>query len=414
MEASNQDNSQPANVLVAGGGVAGLEAVLALRDLAGDAVSIALLAPDDDFVYRPLSVGEPFALGDVQRLPLKRFASDTGVELVADGLAAVDPAARSVRLTSGGERSYDALLVATGAPREPAFDRVITFRGQEDIESMHGLVQDLEGGYARCVAFVVPHGVVWSLPLYELALMSARRAREMGIGDARFVFVTPEERPLAIFGATASGELERMLTERGIELHTSSRAEVPRGGHVEIHPGGEAIDCDRIVALPQVRGPRIEGLPHDGDGFVPIDGHGRVSGADGVFAAGDGANFPVKQGGMACQQADAAAAQIAADAGASVDPAPFRPVLRGQLLTGGTPQFMRADISGAGGDDSQSADHTLWWPPAKIAGRYLAPYLHGAARGGERPEDSELLTEATGGGHEVELSGVDAPGSVGS
>ena len=53
-----------------------------------------------------------------------------------------------------------------------------TFRGQEDVEALHGLVQDIEEGYVRSVAFVVPAGVSWSLPLYELALMTARRAWE--------------------------------------------------------------------------------------------------------------------------------------------------------------------------------------------------------------------------------------------
>ena len=53
-----------------------------------------------------------------------------------------------------------------------------------------------------------------------------------------------------------------------------------------------------------------------------------------VFAAGDIANFPIKQGGLAAQQADAAAEAIAAEAGAQVDPQPFKPVLRGILLTG--------------------------------------------------------------------------------
>jgi sulfide:quinone oxidoreductase len=86
-------------------------------------------------------------------------------------------------------------------------------------------------------------------------------------------------------------------------------------------------------------------------------------------------DFPIKQGGLAAQQADAAAELIAAQAGVPVDPNPFRPVLRGLLLTGGEPSYLRAEIAGGGGETSIADSEPLWWPPGKIAGRYLAPHL---------------------------------------
>ncbi len=113
-------------------------------------------------------------------------------------------------------------------------------------------------------------------------------------------------------------------------------------------------------------------MPDAGRGFVPTNQHGRVEGRENVFAAGDITTFPLKQGGIATQQADAAAASIAALAGAPVRPRPFRPVLRGLLLTGLSPRFMSASLL----DDSSEVDtEPLWWPPAKIVGRYLAPFL---------------------------------------
>ena len=94
---------------------------------------------------------------------------------------------------------------------------------------------------------------------------------------------------------------------------------------------------------------------------------------------------------MAAQQADAVAEAIAADAGAELDPQPFHPVLRGLLMTGGAPLYLRAEphrlqreasvaIEAAvrpasSRNASAAAGQPLWWPPAKIAGRYLAPYL---------------------------------------
>ena len=85
------------------------------------------------------------------------------------------------------------------------------------------------------------------------------------------------------------------------------------------------------------------------------------------------------------QQADAVAAAIAADLGAATPAPPFRPVLRGLLLTGGAPLYLRAELGGdqAVGDSralsgamrGEVSTRALWWPPGKVAGRYLAPYL---------------------------------------
>lgn len=158
-------------------------------------------------------------------------------------------------------------------------------------------------------------------------------------------------------------------------LHTSSYGAPDRAGWLDITPGDRRIRVDRIVTEPRLAGPRLRGLPCDHDGFIQTDAHGRLAGLDGVFAAGDATAFPVKQGGLAAQQADAVAEAIAASVGADIDPQPFRPVLRGLLLTGGPARYLRSDISGKAGDDSVISEEALWWPPDKISGRYLAPYL---------------------------------------
>ena len=72
-------SGMPTNVLIAGGGPAGMEAALALHRLAGDRVATTVLAPEAEFTYRPLSVLAPFAEGGALTYPLARFAADAGL-----------------------------------------------------------------------------------------------------------------------------------------------------------------------------------------------------------------------------------------------------------------------------------------------------------------------------------------------
>jgi len=368
------DTDTPFRVLVAGGGVAGLEALLALRDLAGERVALTLLAPEREFTYRPMAVAVPFGRGHMQRRDLADVARDTGAEFVRGELAEVDAAAREAVLADGRRIGYDALLVAVGAGSEPAYSRVRTWTPELDRDVFGGLLADLEEGYAKKVAFVIPPDVAWPLPAYELALMTAWDARDMGQDDVQVAVYTSEDEPLAIFGEQASAGLRTDLEEAGVTVHTGVVVEEDPAARARLTAGGAPLESQRIVALPRAIARGIGGLPADGRGFIPVDGHGRVDGVPGVWAAGDATAFPVKQGGLAAQQASAAAEAIAAEAGADISPAPFHPVLRGVLLTGRGRQWIRRDL---GGEDAEgeAQRHALWWPPTKVAGRYLAPYL---------------------------------------
>src|SRR3954469_11128496 len=221
---------RPTRIVIAGGGVGALEAAIALRALVGAEPPVTLVAPNDYFVYQPLSVAEPFALGPTPRLSLEDFANDLDVEWRQAAVDAVGET-HAVLLEGGGFVAYDKLIVAVGAPREAAYENATTFRGEHDVQSVHGLVQDIEMGIIRRIAFVVPDGVAWSLPIYELALMTADRAYETNV-DVELTLVTPEDRPLAVFGAQAAGEVEQRLKEVGIRLVTRTLAELPARGQL--------------------------------------------------------------------------------------------------------------------------------------------------------------------------------------
>ena len=309
--------SAPFEVLIAGGGVAALEGALALRDLAADRLTIKLISASPEFTYRPASVQEPFSFGGAERYPLEPIASDIGIELVEDTLESVDPDHAVVRTASGGEHRYDALLLALGARIRARYEHATTIDDRRLDEQLHGLVQDLEDGYVRRLAFVIPPRMAWPLPIYELALMSASRAYDMNV-EVSITVLTPEDAPLAAFGSGVGEGLSGLLAENRIEVITSAYCEIPRAGQIEITPGGRRVEADRVVALPELDGPSVPGLPSDEDGFIPIDAHCRVRGLEHEYAAGDATAFAVKLGGIAAQQADIAARAIAAAAGAAV------------------------------------------------------------------------------------------------
>ena len=156
-------------------------------------------------------------------------------------------------------------------------------------------------------------------------------------------------------------------------------------------PAGK-VPADRVVALPRLRGRPIEGVPHDADGFIEVDPLGQVHGLDDLYAAGDVTAGSIKQGGVATQQADTVAAAIAARFGAAVQPEPFRPVLRGTLLTGDGARYMRSEVAGGAGERSEVSAQILWWPdgqdswapPLPLSRPARAPDRAGKAAHGRR------------------------------
>lgn len=382
---------RPLNVVICGGGVAAVEAALAVRDLAGDRIDLTFVSPRREFVLVPLAVGAPFAAAHVPRWPLAGIAHELHARYIEAAVAHVDADAHRAHLSDDAILDYDVLLLATGARRVAPFEHVQTFRA-DDPGAVGGLLADLEEGWSRSVAFVVPPGVSWTLPAYELALLTAGQLYSMAMDKTQITLVTPEARPLALFGARASAAAGELLERAGVAFRGNAYVHsVLRGRGLRLDRGHEELQVERVLTLPRVEGLPIDGLPHDRDGFLPIDDHASVIGIKDVFAAGDGADFPVKQGGLATQQADAAAEGIAQQAGANVVAQPFRPVLRGWLLTGAEPLYFANPIAGGAGPGVVSTQ-PLWSPMTKVAGRYLAPWLWAHSQGrGEPISTSEAM-----------------------
>jgi len=367
---AHQPTREPRDVVIVGGGVGALEALLALTDLGERQFRITMVAPNDRFVLRALTVAEPFAAGHhADVASFADIAREHGASLVQGVVTEVNSETMTVQCTGGEELSYDTLILSPGARPRAAYQPALTF-GLRDPLALNGLLRDLEEGYVNTVAFVVPDGVVWSLPLYELALMTATQIRGMSRG-ADLHFATPEKGPLAVFGPEASAAVGRLFGELDITLHCGMPVTVAKGS-VRIGREGPVMAVDRIVSLPVLDGPRVAGVPANADGFIAVDEYCRVPGLPGVYAIGDATDLLIKQGGIACQQADVAARHIAHEAGGPLAPEPFQPVLRGRLLTGGADRFLRRDLQGAHGE---ADEQELWWPPSKVYGRYLGPWV---------------------------------------
>jgi sulfide:quinone oxidoreductase len=383
---TNQGSAtDPLRVVIAGGGVGALEVALALRALAPDRISTTLLTAETQFAYRPMSVLEPFSEGRARHYSVSTIADRAGAQIVADRLAAVRAPEHEIVTGSGATIGYDALVLAYGAIARDRFKHVRTIDDRRLDERLHGLIQDVADGYVSRIGFIAAAPMAWPLPLYELALKTARAAYDTS-AEVSVTIVTSEPSPVAVFGDTASAAVTELLARNHVEILFASGCEVPSPGHLVVSPGPLTLEVDSIIALPTLAARQIPGVP-DGSwlGLVPIDSRCRVVGLDDVWAVGDATDFPVKHGSIAAQQADAVAGQIAAHAGADVATGPFEPVLHGLLLGGERPLLLTARLAGERAITSEAvevpagaelADSGLMHPIAKIAARYLGPCLH--------------------------------------
>ena len=362
-------------VVIAGGGVAALEAALALHDLAGDRIELTMVAPNPEFRYRPLLVREPFTPAVTANYSVAQLAERAGARLLVESFRWLDPADRVLNTDHGHRLPYDAVLLAMGARTHPRFRNVLTLDEAQITAQLAGFVEAIDAGTVQRVAFVVPSLPIWSLPAYELALMTVNRAAAHG-KQVGVLLITPEDSPLAALGINASAEVAELLAAAGITTITSATCQIREPGRIDLYPLRTSIQVDQIIALPELYAPSLPGVPTSAErGFVTIDAHGAVHGLKRVYAAGDITDTPVKHLGLSAEQADVAAQAIAALAGAPVEPRPLRPALHVMLLGADRPLFIRSQMLGEHGVDLELSSDPLWQPTQTLHSEYLGPVL---------------------------------------
>lgn len=365
-----------ARVVIAGGGVASLEAALALRELAGERVAVEIYSPRREFVYRPYAVGKPFGAAALKTYDLAALATRIGAGFHPDSIAAVDAKARLATTYDGVSVSYDYLVFAAGATRQWPVPGATTFWGIADVTDVERVMERLRAGDVRRVAFTTPGVETWALPLYELALLAEAELAREGVEGTELTVVTPEDAPLQVFGRAASDGVRALVEERGIGLLTGTHPVRFHDGELQTVPAGGSLRFDEVISLPRLEGRAVRGVLHDPEGFIRTDQHCRVLKQERIYAAGDVTSFPVKQGGIAAQQADVAAESIAADLGVAIEPCVFDPILRGVLWTGHQPLYLQGWLGGGHGETSTLSQSPPWkGGDDKIVARRLTAFL---------------------------------------
>ena len=364
------------SVVICGGGIAGIEALLRLRRLAGDEFDIALISPTDELVYRPGTVTEPFDRAPARRYPTATIVRDTGARWEQDAMSWIDRGRRIVHTAQGREVFYDAALLAIGARELPPSPHVRVFTGRDGGAAFEAVVDDIAAGRVEHVAFVQKPGATWVLPLYELALLTAHHART----HSRHLEVSvtiPDAQPLAALGPEAGALMAALLADSGIALYSETEALILSPRRLQLTPTGQQLHPDVVITLPSLTGPNVRGIPgYAQDRFLHIDEYCRVRHSGGhIYAAGDATDNPVKHGGIGAQQADTAAAGIAHLASCGSAPEPLRPVIDATLLTPDGPRYLSAHLVGGRGWHTQLDQQPPWGTGEKLVARELAPYL---------------------------------------
>jgi sulfide:quinone oxidoreductase len=372
IDGKQRDGKQ--KVLIAGAGLGGIEAALALDDLAGDLVDVELCDTRSEFIFRPFVVGEPYGAVRSFRYELESLARRCGATFRHGTVATVDAERQRLILESGERLAYDYLVIATGSRMQWAVPGAVTFWGTNEGQ-VSEVFAALRGGRLRRLVLTMPPGYSWALPLYELALFAVTELEKASNGQTQVTVVTPEDMPLEVFGRRAAGQVDALLRERGVEVITAAHPMRFEQGRLRATPARE-IDADAVISMPRFEGRPPDGIPHDGEGFVGIDEHGGVIGLERVYAIGDVTTFPVKQGALATQQADTVAEAVAAAAGAAIEPKPFDPVLRGVLFTGHQPRYLYGRPTGKHGETSSFSERPEGpLREGKLTARYLSPLV---------------------------------------
>ena len=280
-------------VLIAGGGVAGLEAILALQAIAPGRFDVELVTPQRHVTSRSLCTGPPFLRATANRAKLAAITAEHGVRLTRDAIDLVEPALHEVLTQGGARRSYDVLVLALGTRPARSVEGAMAFRGLQDLVAVTAALDTVTS-----VAYIASSTSMWAAPLYEVAVQTA-------------AWATHRRKVLDVLVVTAErvGDLlSARLAEAGVSVEGEAVVDRFSGGHLEL-ADARRVEVGLAVALPNLAGPIVRGMPsRSRDGFTVVDETGQVAGVADIYAVGDMTGRRM----LAAEQAGAAVGAIAA------------------------------------------------------------------------------------------------------
>ena len=350
----------------------GLETLVALRSLVGHRVALTLVAPQDDFTVRALEVLEPFGLGhrrSATRSPRWRPTSTRPSSTTRS--RASSATTESCICSPAMSCVYDRLVLAVGAFPYPAYEHGVCFTRAHDAEAFDDVVADLRGRSGRAHRDRRAAGVhVDACPRTSWRSWSRRLPRR-----DELTLVTPEHEPLSAFGAPAAELDARQRCERpASSCSRASRPTVPASDR-RAALGRRQADVRPRRAPPASSGPNSPGVPCDANGFVLVDDVFRVPRRRRRVRRRrrDGRHVQARRPGRTAGGRRRRAHRLAGGRRASPAPVPSRPAR--------TPADRRrapatcAPSRPGGATSAEVSDQCLWWPPSKVAARWLTPWL---------------------------------------
>ena len=314
------------NILVLGGGFAGLEAAIALAK--ERFFNVTLISNREYFYVYPISIWIPTrgnAFADVT-VPLEKLAERRNFNLIIDEVVEIIGKENKIILKDNGEKNFDYLIVAIGAdkmkPKGVEFTSSICGDPEEALEIQKQLDILIAKGHGKIAMGFGGNpkdpSAVRGGPAFELFFNVHHKLKKLGIRDKfELTFFAPMKNPGVRMGENAVSKMKMIFDMMNLKSHYGKKIKEFQKNKV-VFEDDSILEADLIVFVPANKGKKNmvnSDLPLSEAGFIEINEFCEVKGFKNIFAVGDvakleGADWRAKQGHIAEVMARNAAENI--------------------------------------------------------------------------------------------------------
>jgi NADH:ubiquinone reductase (H+-translocating) len=294
-------------VVLVGGGFAGLNAGMALADMA---VDVTLIDRRNHSTFQPLLYQVALAVlspADIAQPIRSIFSKKQNIEVLMDEVIAIEPDSRTVRLHSGAKVSYDYLILGTGSTHsyfghDEWAQNAPGLKTVEDATEIRRRVllafelaerEMVETGAHPSLSFVVigggPTGVELAGAISDISkLYMQHDFRHIDPSKARVIIIEGSPRILAAYPEDLSKMAVQQLQQLGVEVYTGQSVTDVQPGYVTV--GGKRIDAVVTLWAAGVQASplgKMLGVPTDKRGCAIVDIYLNPPGHPEIFVCGD-------------------------------------------------------------------------------------------------------------------------------